>query len=450
MIERAGMKAWLLGSLAVSSLAVSSLVVGCGVDPVPGGEGVATEDVSAPAARELARMDDYLKTRIDRSSVRKTLRTRGGRKVDCLDILAQPALRGGPIAKPPVLSDAAAATPGPGQLPAVPEPLFALDDGREDRCAPGTVPIREVTSEDVHRFATLDDFFRKAPARGGPAVIAAPPPGAGAGAIPPHAGPTALHQYAHAYRGVTNWGAETNFNIWNSGTELNSEFSLGQIWVTGNGPLGVESLEVGLQHYHDLYNDDNEHLFIYSTRDGYTNTPGHPECYNNTCGDFVQLSTTWHPGTTWFNSSIAAGAQYYINAHWAKAGDAGDWWLNVQGEWVGYYPRGYYNAVANHASTIDFGGEIIDHRNLSLHTSTHMGSGAFPSAGWTFAAWMNQIRYNDSNPSGSSVTWTEATGLTADRSDAACYDISVVQSSDPNWHTYFYYGGPGYQNPACL
>jgi hypothetical protein len=79
-----------------------------------------------------------------------------------------------------------------------------------------------------------------------------------------------------------------------------------------------------------------------------------------------------------------------------------------------------------------------------------MGSGAFPSAWWLQAAWMNQIRYNDSNPGGTGITWAEATGLTASRSDPACYDITLVQSTDPNWHTYFFYGGRGYQNPACL
>ena len=438
-------------------VAVSSFLMACGVDTTQEAEADPGETASmraaaaAPvAAAELKRMDDYIKNRIDRKSVRKTLRTSGGRKVDCLDIQAQPALRGRPIATPPVLTNAEEFVVRPGQVPGTPEPLFTLDDGREDRCAPGTVPIREVTSDDLRRFASLDDFFRKVPSQVSSEVTAAGPPSMTAGPTPPHIGPTAFHQYAHAYRNVTNWGAETNFNIWNSATELNSEFSLGQIWVAGSGPLGTETLEVGLQHFHNLYSDDNEHLFIYSTRDGYTNTSAHPGCYNNSCGDFVQLSSTWHPGTTWFTSSVPGGTQYAINAHWAKAGETGDWWLSVQGEWVGYYPRGAYIGIANHATTIDYGGEILDGRTGGRHTMTDMGSGAFPSAWWTQAAWMNQIRYNDSNPSGSGITWAEATGLTATRTDAACYDISEFETTDPNWHTFIFYGGPGYQNPACL
>jgi hypothetical protein len=62
---------------------------------------------------------------------------------------------------------------------------------------------------------------------------------------------------------------------------------------------------------------------------------------------------------------------------------------------------------------------------------------------------MNQIRYNDSNPSGSSITWAEANGLTPTQSDANCYSISYVSSTDPNWHNYFFYGGPGYDVNNC-
>src|SRR5215510_13375986 len=130
-------------------VAASSVMLGCGLDAEHEDEVAAGETAAAPAAggsptsaAELKRMDDFVKNRIDRKSVRKTLRTSQGRKVDCLDINAQPALHGRPIAKPPVLTDAEPFAPKPGQVPALPEPLFTLDDGREDACAPGTVPVR--------------------------------------------------------------------------------------------------------------------------------------------------------------------------------------------------------------------------------------------------------------------------------------------------------------------
>jgi hypothetical protein len=391
---------------------------------------------------ELARMQDFVDRRIDRAGVRRTLQTDGGRRIDCMDIAAQPALqnpllRGHQIERPP--EELGAAKPIDAARPAIqPEALFELGTQTRARCPDGTVPIPEVSLADVSRFKSLDDYFSKTPA---------PVDGNGVPIEPPHTGPTSLHQYAHAYRWVTNWGAETSISINRFNTELSSEFSLGQIWVVAGSGSGLQTLEAGAQHYRDLYGDDNPHLFIYSTRGNYAPGTG---CYNNSCGDFVQLSSTYYPTMTLGPISTIGGAQYEVNMHWAKAGDTGSWWLSVQGQWVGYYPRSLYTAAANRASLIDYGGEIIDRQTGGRHTTTDMGSGEFAAAGWTRAAFMRLIRYNDSNPSGAGITWAEATGLTPTQSDAACYSIWLTPYEDASWHWYFWYGGPGYANPACL
>jgi hypothetical protein len=200
-----------------------------------------------------------------------------------------------------------------------------------------------------------------------------------------------------------------------------------------------------LQKYRNLYGDFDPHLFIYSTRDGYVRTG----CYNNTCGDFVQVSRSIYPGARYTTVSTYNGPQYEINAQWFKDMDGGAWWLQVQGQWVGYYPRNLYNAAINRASVIDFGGEIIDNRNLNLHTSTDMGSGQFPSAWWQKAAYQRLLRYNYTTTTNPNIVWnTSATGLTASRSDAACYDIGYY-TGDPNWGSYFFFGGPGYDYYNC-
>jgi hypothetical protein len=246
---------------------------------------------------------------------------------------------------------------------------------------------------------------------------------------------------------VTNWGASSNINVWAPYTELNSEFSLTQIWVVGGSGGGLQTLEVGSQKYRDLYGDYDPHLFIYSTRDGYN----HTGCYNNTCGDFVQVSNVIYPGSKLSPVSTYNGAQYEIQAQWFKDMDGGAWWLQVQGKWVGYYPRNLYNSagVVNRAAEIDYGGEIIDNRNLGLHTSTDMGSGQFPGAWYGKAAYHRLLRYNYATTANPNTVWyTAATGLTPSRSDAACYDISYY-NGDPNWGSYFFFGGPGYNYYNC-
>jgi len=402
--------------------------------------GCATTD-EATAPNELGKMMDFVNSRVDPASVKLTLRTQEGRRVDCVDRAMQPALHGAALETPPEeLSPAPLGT----RSAVVPAALFD-GAGATTVCPAGSVPVPEVTLADVSRFGSLDEFFAKEPAfaRG----TTRPAIDASGAAVPPHFGPSSLHQYAHAYRYVTNWGAETSMSIPPQRTELDSEFSLGQIWVVAGSGSGLQTLEAGLQHYKNLYGDYNPHLFIYSTRGGYAPGTG---CYNNSCGDFVQVSSTWYPGMAVGPVSVDGGAQYELNMHWAKAGDTGAWWLSVQGEWVGYYPRSLYTAAINHAQVIDYGGEIIDGRTGGRHTTTDMGTGAFASTGWQHAAFMRRIRYNDSNPSGNGITWAEAFGLTPTQDDPACYSIQLFTYNDPDWHIYFWYGGPGYSNPGCL
>ena len=401
---------------------------------------------------ELARMQEYLNKRIDRSAIRKSLINAKGRKIDCVDINAQPALRN-PLLQGHKVELAPRSAPPQATTSLIPannmiEPLYEIDtkngiaaaSTQIGTCPANSVPIAEVTNDDLRRFSSMDDFFAKYPS--GAARRATP-------ISPPyHSGPTSQHQYAHAYRYVTNWGAQSTINIWSMYTELNSEFSLGQIWVVAGSGSGLQTLEVGTQKYHDLYGDDNPHLFIYSTRGGYAPGTG---CYNNTCGDFVQVSSSIYPAAAISPVSIYNGTQYEASMQWFKDMDGGAWWLNFQGQWVGYYPRALYNAagVQNHAAEIDFGGEIIDNRNLNLHTSTDMGSGSFPAAWFQKAAYMRKLNYNYTTTTNPNTVWyTEATGLTTSRSDAACYDIAYY-SGDVNWGSYFFYGGPGYDYNNC-
>lgn len=447
-------------SHSITRLAIAISVASLGMAANASTAADVAPTVHAHSEVELMRMNKFLDERIDRTAVRKSLVNAKGRKIDCVDINAQPALKnvflhGHVVELAPRSAAQAANLQVSAKMPAAQdlvEPLYEIDAGetgagkaaaatlRRGTCAPGTVPIAEVTSDDLKRFATLEDFFAKSPG-----AARRPEPRIN---LPWHSGPSSNHQYAHAYRYVANWGAQATINIWKSATELNTEFSLGQIWVVGGTGAGLQTLEVGTQKYHNLYNDDNAHLFIYSTRANYAPNTG---CYNNTCGDFVQVSTTIFPGAVINPPSILNGTQYETSMQWFKDMDGGAWWLNYQGQWVGYYPRALYNAagVQNHAAEIDFGGEIIDNRNGGRHTTTDMGSGGFPSAGYKKAAYMRLLNYNYATTTNPNKVWnTPATGLTLNRSDAACYDIAYF-TGDVNWGSYFYYGGAGYDYNLC-
>ena len=184
-----------------------------------------------------------------------------------------------------------------------------------------------------------------------------------------------------------------------------------------------------------LFNDNASHFFIYSTRDNYVSSG----CYNNSCGDFVQVSSWIYP-TQSIGASVSGGAQVKDYMFWEKVltitgrlVDRGDYFEVVGGttEWVGCYPRTLFDTagVANYASQVDYGGEIIDQHTGGSHTSTDMGSGS-PSR--PPARTTRPIRPGcGANRLDATGFWTETTGASTYRSDQPPATTSATTAATP-------------------
>lgn len=449
-------------ALVVAGCAISSEESSESIDDAASG-GLLEQDGAVPSAvaevgqsvarvldaRERSRMVDWAATsRVPEANIKKRLHTREGRRVSCVALEEQPSVQRLSLAEveraPKTLEPRHAA-----------ETTTARAVGLMDEhdllaaCDIGTVPVPEIAEETLMRFRTLDDFFRKVPSH-----LASEPrltlgPSRQLSLQEPHDGPTDPHQYAVYSRAVTNWGSFAIFNVWKPAAELNSEFSLMQTWLVAGTGAQKQTLESGWQVYQDLYGDAEPHLFIYSTRDGYGSTG----CYNNSCGDFVQVSRTVFPGVA-ISPVSAPGPenQKEVAIQWLKDGESGHWWLKYGAEWVGYYPRSLFNAVtgiANHASAFRFGGEIIDDERAGRHTTTDMGSGAFPGSGYGAAAYIRNLRFYASAGVKDTLPTSDATGMTRYAvTDSLCYDVSYA-TGDPNWGSYLFLGGAGYHPTNC-
>jgi hypothetical protein len=402
-----------------------------------------------PSSLELQQLQAHVDGLYDRSAVRHSFTQPSGAVIDCVELAAQPGLRNAKdhrIATPPPtgLQLHQQMAPGLHELSGT-EVLLERGvrngAGVEMYCPEGTVPVRQITAADLARVRSVEELQRKHP--GDPAEGLRGQQGhlfSGSQIQVPGFGPNSLHQYAHAaWYGLANHGANVTINVWSPYVQSNSEFSLGQLWVVNGSGSGLQTLEGGVQKYQGLYGDSNPHLFIYSTSNGY----GNQGCYNLQCGRFVQVNNSVAIGGGISPISADGATQYEVQMAYYLW--QGNWWFQFQGTWVGYYPGSLFNAagLASGSSVIDFGGEIIDDRSQhSYHTFTQMGSGQSPSAWYQHAGYMRNIYYWD--PSGNAY-W--ATGLSPYRDDAYCYDIAKYDN-DPNWHTYFFYGGPGY-NVNC-
>jgi hypothetical protein len=386
--------------------------------------------VASKVAHEaaFAEMKAHILNLYDKTEVQHSFVDESGAVFDCIPIEQQLSLRGstGAIPKAPDLPKVMA---GGGPQDERKDALIAspLGPDRKDRhgnvmqCPPGTVPIRRVTLEDLTRFGTLQDFFRK-----GPRGAGRPPR-----AIEPATVP-ATHRWAHAYQSVNNGGGHSYLNLWDPSIGANQVFSLSQHWYVGGSGANLQTLECGWQVYPAMYGDTKPHLFTYWTADDYNKTG----CYNLTCSAFVQIGSSFAPGMALGPTSVSGGSQYIIElAYWHTGGR---WWLYFNGtagsNVIGYYPDTLYKggALASQATEIDYGGEVVGTTSFPP-----MGSGAFANAGWQKAAYQRTIGYWP--PQGGAMI---NAGLTTSQSWPNCYTAQVDLYGSP-WFETLWFGGPG-------
>ena len=348
-----------------------------------------------------------------------------GHIFDCVPVEQQPSLKGtgAQLAKPPELSRIVGGRPtGPA------EPLRAAPSGTDrygnaTQCPPGHVPVRRVTLDEMARFPTLKDFFRKTSAK-----ALAP--------SSPNADVSQNHRYAYEIQVADNFGAHNFLNVWAPAVGANQIFSLAQHWYSGGTGNAHQTLEVGWQVYPDKYGHNQPALFIYWTADNYQTTGA----YNLDGPGFVQTNPAWPLGGAISPVSTDGGTQYELQV--AVYLFQGNWWLYLggtgAGDTVGYFPTSIYNggAMANHASQFLCGGETVCDGS---GTWPGMGSGAFASTGWQHAAYQRDIFIFPTAGGAQYAT------LGGQHPSPGCYTEALGNTSAP-WNVYFFFGGPGSGN----
>ncbi|GAA0152180.1 hypothetical protein LIER_10723 [Lithospermum erythrorhizon] len=301
------------------------------------------------------------------------------------------------------------------------------------RCPKGTVPIRRSRVHDVLRAKSLYDFGKKK--RGAFHLslqrVDASDVTSGNG-----------HEHAIAFTGSSEevYGAKATINVWNPEVEVVNEFSLSQIWVLSGSFDGsdLNSIEAGCQVSPELYGDNKPRLFTYWTSDSYQATG----CYNLLCSGFVQTNSRIAIGAAISPLSSFDGNQFDITILIWKDPKIGNWWMSFGDDTlVGYWPAELFTHLADRATMVEWGGEVVNSRANGEHTTTQMGSGHFADEGFRKASYFRNLEIVDSDNSLSSV---QDISTLAENSN--CYDIKSSYSNE--WGSHFYYGGPG-KNAQC-
>uniref|UniRef100_A0A0E0PWD5 Neprosin PEP catalytic domain-containing protein n=1 Tax=Oryza rufipogon TaxID=4529 RepID=A0A0E0PWD5_ORYRU len=140
-------------------------------------------------------------------------------------------------------------------------------------------------------------------------------------------------------------------------------------------------------------------------------------------------------GGHYYGVAYATGdANYYGTKVTINDPAGGNWWLQVQGYNVGYWPSSIFTLLQTGvADSVEWGGEVD-----SPQITTPMGSGHFPEEGFGKATYSRAIQVVDSS---NNLKPPNGVGLIAPL--PSCYNVMTGSSSTTSWGTYIYYGGPG-------
>jgi len=108
---------------------------------------------------------------------------------------------------------------------------------------------------------------------------------------------------------------------------------------------------------------------------------------------------------------------------------------------LGYWPSFLFLYLADSASMIEWGGEVVNSEAGGLHTLTQMGTGHFPEEGFGKTSYFRNIQVVDSS---NNLKAPKGIGTFTQKSN--CYGVQTGYSGD--WGHYFYYGGPS-RNQNC-
>ncbi|XP_022996673.1 uncharacterized protein LOC111491848 [Cucurbita maxima] len=299
---------------------------------------------------------------------------------------------------------------------------FQLWSMNGENCPEGTVPIRRTTEEDLLRATSFQMFGRKVRRW--------------------VRRETSSDGHEHAVGYVTGdhyFGAKASINVWAPRVADQYEFSLSQMWVI-SGSFGddLNTIEAGWQVSPELYGDNYPRFFTYWTSDAYQATG----CYNLLCSGFVQTNNKIAIGAAISPTSSFDGGQFDISLLVWKDPKHGNWWLEFgSGVLVGYWPSFLFTHLQDHATMVQFGGEVVNSSPSGLHTTTEMGSGHFAGEGFGKASYFRNLQVVDWD---NSLVPLSNLVVLADHPN--CYDIQG--GINTVWGNYFYYGGPG-RNGRC-
>lgn len=310
--------------------------------------------------------------------------------------------------------------------------MTELEAYPELRGPEGTMPIirptffRYVKGEST--ASSLDDFIKHHQALGQPA--------------------DRYRLYGGYSRQVQHHAAAGTYNAWATGGIEDLTFALEELAseCDGTNP-STDREQVGMAMSRDRFNFGDDTLRFQTefltAGDQVGNLVGG---WAGWVTGFVQVSQTITPGAAITPLSTAGGTQY--DAYFEVQLYQGNWWVDLGGTWVGYYPGTLFNLINSAACKAFWYGEVMDGTPTDW-TANNMGSGAFASQGFGYAAFIREPFYADTGDISRWFDYGTSPSLALPYA-TACYTTSAISTNGgTGWDRYFYLGGPGGDQAGC-
>ncbi|XP_017429569.1 uncharacterized protein LOC108337530 isoform X1 [Vigna angularis] len=294
----------------------------------------------------------------------KTIHTKYGDTVDCIDINKQSAFDH-PILKNHKLQ----------KKPSIRKPIEKSSMKKLQgtqifgfvKCPKGTIPIRRTTKEELIQEKQLlnSSIFVK-------------------DVSGVHLAEMALSSKYGPYYGV-----EGGTSIYNPRV-TKGQMSLSHVWVE-NGPIDSNNkISVGWHVSLDLYGDNRTHSYVSWTRDNFHKTG----CYNLRCPGFVQTNPASYIGGPFLNTSLYGGPTYRFVVSISQDPKSKNWWIHLSNTIaVGYFPAKLFSNLSS-ADKVGWGGRTLTPRGSLSPT---MGSGYFPDGNFYHACYFTYIYYKNAS-----------------------------------------------------
>ncbi|XP_058744794.1 protein neprosin-like [Vicia villosa] len=302
-------------------------------------------------------------TRINKVPL-KSIHTKFGDIVDCIDIYKQPAFDH-PLLKDHKLQKRPSFKLKAKEKSEKTSSIKAVFGLQEDKCPPGTVPIKRTTKNDLIGGKSYFNNGLVEHTHGNHYAEVISKPG-----------------IFESYNEISGISSVYNINAKNDQTSSS-------VMYVRNGPDSTSYIGMGWHVAPQLYNDDATHLYIVWTTDNFKTTG----CFNLQCSGFVQTSPRNYLGGRFENTSIYGGHMIEITISITQDPQTQDWMLFNENEMLGYFPATLFSNLKS-AHQVGWGGRTSSSNG---GPSPPMGSGYFPDHIYTHASYFRYVTYKVNN-----------------------------------------------------